>query len=112
MESHLPDTFAALGNPTRLAIVERLLRDGELAAGELAMPEISAPAMSHHFRVLREAGLIVQRVDAQRRLYTVRPEAMRAVGRWSMTYRQFWDGSLDRLGRAISKEKSNERTED
>ncbi len=104
MEITLPDTFAALGNATRLAIVERLLRDGEAAAGDLADGAISAPAMSHHFKVLRDAGIVVQRVDAQRRLYSVRPEAMRAIGQWSLTYKQFWDQSLDRLGRLIDKD--------
>ena len=103
---HLSDTFAALGNHTRLAIVERLLREGEVAAGDLvADGEMSAPAMSHHFKVLRDAGIVTQRVDAQRRLYAVRPEAVRAIGKWSLTYRQFWEGSLDRLGAALSKEK-------
>lgn len=101
----LTDTFAALGHPTRLAIVERLLRDGELAAGDLvAVGEMSAPAMSHHFKVLRDAGVIVQRVDAQRRLYSVRPEAMRAIGKWSLSYREFWERSLDRLGAALKKQ--------
>jgi len=106
METHiaLPDTFAALGNATRLAIVERLLRDGEVAAGDLADGTMSAPAMSHHFRVLRDAGIVVQRVDAQRRLYSVRPEAIRAIGQWSLTYKQFWEQSLDRLGTLIDKE--------
>jgi DNA-binding transcriptional ArsR family regulator len=106
INSYLPDTFAALGNATRLAIVERLLRDGELAAGDLvADGEMSAPAMSHHFKVLRDAGIVTQRVDAQRRLYSVRPEAIRAIGQWSLTYREFWDRSLDRLGRIIEREK-------
>jgi DNA-binding transcriptional ArsR family regulator len=105
METKLPDTFAALGNATRLAIVERLLREGEVAAGELvADGEMSAPAMSHHFKVLRDAGIVVQRVDAQRRLYSVRPEAMRAIGQWSLSYRQFWEQSLDRLGQLIDRE--------
>jgi DNA-binding transcriptional ArsR family regulator len=104
MEMMLPDTFAALGNATRLGIVERLLRDGELAAGDLADGAISAPAMSHHFRVLRDAGIVIQRVDAQRRLYSVRPEAMRAIGQWSLTYKQFWEQSLDRLDHLIDKE--------
>jgi DNA-binding transcriptional ArsR family regulator len=106
LQTQLPDTFAALGNATRLAIVERLLRDGELAAGDLvADGEMSAPAMSHHFKVLRDAGIVMQRVDAQRRLYSVRPEAIRAIGQWSLTYREFWEQSLDRLGRIIEKEK-------
>ena len=103
-QNTLPDTFAALGNAKRLAIVERLLRDGELAAGDLADGSISAPAMSHHFKMLRDAGLVVQRVDAQRRLYSVRPEAIRAIGQWSLTYKQFWDQSLARLDRLIDKE--------
>jgi DNA-binding transcriptional ArsR family regulator len=104
----LTDTFAALGNPTRLAIVERLLREGELAAGDIvAEGEMSAPAMSHHFKVLREAGIVVQRVDAQRRLYSVRPEAVRAVGQWSLTYREFWEKSLDRLEAALNKAKDH-----
>jgi DNA-binding transcriptional ArsR family regulator len=102
----IAETFAALGNGTRLAIVERLLREGELAAGDIgAETDISAPAMSHHFKVLRDAGILTQRVDGQRRLYAVRPEAMRAIGVWSLTYRQFWDQSLDRLGAALNKDK-------
>jgi DNA-binding transcriptional ArsR family regulator len=108
METTLPDTFAALGNATRLAIVERLLRDGEVAAGDLAEGAMSAPAMSHHFKVLRDAGIVMQRVDAQRRLYSVRPEAIRAIGRWSLTHQQFWEQSLDRLGHLIDKETSRE----
>lgn len=102
----IADTFAALGHPVRLAIVERLLKKGELSAGDLvARGDMSAPAMSHHFRVLRDAGIVTQRVDAQRRLYAVRPEAMRAIGKWSLTYRQFWEQSLDRLDAALAREK-------
>jgi DNA-binding transcriptional ArsR family regulator len=102
----LTDTFAALGNEIRLAIVERLLREGELAAGDLvADGDMSGPAMSHHLKVLRDAGIVIRRVDAQRRLYSVRPEAIRAVGQWSLTYRKFWERSLDRLSRIVEKEK-------
>src|SRR5436190_24176399 len=101
----MTSAFAALGHPARFAIVERLLREGELAAGDLAQPAISAPAMSHHFKVLREAGILHQRVDAQRRLYTVRPQAMRAIGKWALTYRQFWESGFDRLDRALKKGK-------
>jgi DNA-binding transcriptional ArsR family regulator len=104
----LTDTFAALGNPIRLAIVERLLREGELAAGDIvADGDMSAPAMSHHFKVLRDAGIVVQRVDAQRRLYSVRPEAVRAIGQWSLTYREFWEKSLDRLEAALNEAKDH-----
>lgn len=89
----------------RLAIVDRLLKEGELSAGELlGSGSISAPAFSRHFRVLREAGIVRQRVDRQRRLYSVRPEALGAVGAWTLRYREFWEGGLDRLAAAIDAE--------
>ena len=101
---HLPDTFAALGNRTRLQIVEQLLREGEVAAGDVrAVPAISAPAMSHHLKVLREAGILQQRVDRQRRLYSVRPEAVQAIGEWTLTYREFWEQGLGRLAAALKQ---------
>ncbi len=101
----LTDTFAALGEPTRFAIVERLLLEGELSAGNLnEVGPLSAPAVSRHLKVLRRAGLVDQRVDKQRRLYSVRPEAIQAIGAWTMRYRDFWQGSLDRLEAALSRE--------
>ncbi|MEO0372445.1 MAG: metalloregulator ArsR/SmtB family transcription factor [Pseudomonadota bacterium] len=90
--------FSALSDATRLSVVERLMADGELPAGALvAQADMSAPAMSRHLKVLREAGLIHQRVEGTKRLYSVRPEAMRAIADWTMDHRQFWDASLDRL---------------
>jgi len=101
----LPTTFAALGNATRLAIVERLLAEGELAAGELLdAAEVSPPAMSRHFKVLREAGIVVQRVDKQRRMYSVQPEAVQAISEWVLNFREFWQGSLDRLELALNED--------
>ena len=101
----LPAAFSALGNSTRFAIVERLLKDGEFAAGEfLKKGAMSPPAMSHHFKVLRQAGIVRQRIDKQRRMYSVRPEAVRAIGAWSLSYRHFWGGSLGRLEAALGKE--------
>ena len=103
--SNLSSTFAALGDATRFAIVERLLQQGELAAGDLLdVGDISAPAISRHLKVLRKAGVVEQRVDAQRRLYSVRPEAVQAIGAWSMSYREFWQKSLDRLEMALLQE--------
>ena len=101
--SHLPATFEALGNATRLSIVERLLAEGELSAGDLQAEDITPPAMSRHFKVLREAGIVVQRVDAQRRLYSVKPEAVQAIGEWVLNFREFWSGSLDRLDAALKE---------
>lgn len=100
----LPDTFAALGNSTRFAIVERLLKEGELAAGEfLGIDDVSPPAISRHFKVLREAGIIVQRVDKQRRMYSVCPEAVMGINDWAMSYRQFWARSLDGLRQLVEE---------
>src|SRR4029078_11887914 len=93
----LPTVFGALADPTRLAIVERLLREGERSAGEIAQPfAISKPAIPKHLRVLEDAGLIERRIDRQWRVCRVRPEAIQAVDQWMQRYRAFWDGSFDR----------------
>ncbi|MEO9875111.1 MAG: metalloregulator ArsR/SmtB family transcription factor [Anderseniella sp.] len=96
------DTFAALGDATRFAIVEKLLKEGELPAGNLQdVGSISPPAISRHLKVLREAGIIEQRIDKQRRMYSVRSQAVRTIGEWALTYRDFWQISLDRLEAAL-----------
>ena len=90
--------FAALADTTRLSVVERLMAEGELSAGALVEAvEMSAPAMSRHLKVLREAGLISQRVDGTRRLYSVRPEGLKAIADWTLDHRAFWQAGLDRL---------------
>ncbi len=94
----LIQTFSALSDETRLAVVERLMAEGELPAGALvAQADMSAPAVSRHLKVLREAGLIQQRIEGTKRLYSVRPEAMREVANWTMDHKAFWSSSLDRL---------------
>ena len=94
----LSTVFGALADPTRLAIVERLLNEGERSAGEIAAPfSISKPAISKHLRVLEDAGLIERRSERQWRIVRARPEAIRAVDAWVERYRSFWDTSLDRL---------------
>ena len=96
--TRLTQTFSALSDSTRLAVVERLMADGELSAGSLVEEaDISAPAMSRHLKVLREAGLIQQRVEGTKRLYSVRPDALKAIADWTMDHRAFWEASLDRL---------------
>lgn len=103
----LPDTFAALGDPTRFAIVERLLKDGELPAGTLHdVADLSAPAMSRHLKVLRTAGVLRQRIDKQRRLYSIEPEALQAISDWAISYRQFWQQGFDRLDAALKKDRT------
>ncbi len=101
----LSTAFAALGDPVRFAIVERLLQQGELSAGMLCEEaDISPPAISRHLKVLRQAGLLEQRIDAQRRLYSVRPAAVRAIGTWVINHRKFWETSLDRLEKVLEDE--------
>ena len=99
--------FSALSDPSRLAIVERLVRDGEKTAGELAEPfAISAPAISRHLSVLENAGMIERRVERQWRKFRVRPDAIAAIEDWLTRQRRFWEASFDRLERLIAEEDS------
>jgi DNA-binding transcriptional ArsR family regulator len=107
-EPSLPTLFGALADPTRLAIVERLLAEGEHSAGEIAEPfAMSKPAISKHLKVLEDAGLIERRVERQWRLCRARPEAMRAVGDWIERYRRFWETSFDRLDALLANDPGN-----
>lgn len=102
-------TFAALSDPTRLSMVERLIDQGELPAGDLVAEfPISAPAISRHLKVLREAGLISQRVAGTHRYYAVRPDAMKAIADWTLERRDFWGGSLDRLDALLALDPEGE----
>jgi DNA-binding transcriptional ArsR family regulator len=86
-----------LGEPRRIQILD-LLRDGERPVGELvARLGVSQPAVSKHLRVLRDAGLVEARPDAQRRLYHIRPEPLAELDEWLATYRKLWTTHLDRL---------------
>jgi DNA-binding transcriptional ArsR family regulator len=86
-----------LGEPSRQAILD-LLRDGERPVGELVDHlRLSQPAVSKHLRVLKEAGLVEARADAQRRLYRIRPEPLAELDDWLASYRQLWTKHLDRL---------------
>ncbi len=107
--SRLIETFSALGDETRFAIVERLLTGGELSAGALQdVADISAPAISRHLKVLRQAGIIQQRIDRQSRIYSVVPEAVQAISAWVEYHRRFWEASLDRLESAMEAEGLND----
>jgi DNA-binding transcriptional ArsR family regulator len=96
-------TFELLAEPNRRRILDRL-RDGELPVGELVdRLSMSQPAVSKHLRVLRDAGLVDVRVDAQRRLYRLRPEPLREVDVWIAPYRRLWEDRLDRLERHLQQ---------
>ncbi|MEM7663528.1 MAG: metalloregulator ArsR/SmtB family transcription factor [Pseudomonadota bacterium] len=88
----MPDrsAFSAIADPTRRAILD-CLQDGELCAGDIAERfPVSRPAIARHIKVLRSAGLLNERRQAQKRIYALRPEGLRDVDRWLQTYRQFW----------------------
>jgi len=105
MTSTLPLTFAALGDTIRFAIVERLLNNGKLSAGELLdVADVSAPAISRHLKVLREAGIVTQTVVGQKRIYAVRPGAVAEINTWMMSHEAFWSASLDRLEAVIDED--------
>jgi DNA-binding transcriptional ArsR family regulator len=94
----LDHVFAALSDPTRRAIVERLATAGELAVGDIAKPfAISGPAITRHLQVLERAGLIERRVERQWRYVRVRSDALVPVESWLTRQRRHWTSALDRL---------------
>jgi DNA-binding transcriptional ArsR family regulator len=95
--------FEVLAEPSRRQILE-VLRVGEHAVGELVDEVgLSQPAVSKHLRVLRDAGLVDARVDAQRRVYRVRAEGLRELVEWVAPYREMWADSLDQLERHLDE---------
>jgi DNA-binding transcriptional ArsR family regulator len=93
--------FTVLAEPSRRHILD-LLGVSECPVGELAERlNLSQPAVSKHLRVLREAGLVEVRTEAQRRLYRVRPEPLRALDEWLAPYRRMWASSLEDLERHL-----------
>jgi DNA-binding transcriptional ArsR family regulator len=96
----------ALAEPRRVAILE-LLRDGERPVGELVgRLGLTQPAVSKHLRVLKDAGLVEARVDAQRRLYRIRPEPLADLDEWLNSYRQLWTTHLDKLEQHLDERRT------
>jgi DNA-binding transcriptional ArsR family regulator len=97
----LSSTFAALADPTRRAILERLA-DGEATVNELAEPfPITVQAVSKHLKVLEHAGLIERGRAAQLRPSRLRGAPLKHAADWLDTYRDFWAGSFDRLDQRL-----------
>ena len=93
----LSATFAALADPTRRAILARLM-EGEAAVTELAEPfDMSLPGISKHLKVLERAGLIARSREAQSRPCRLEPGPLKEAASWIEEYRRFWEQSLDRL---------------
>jgi len=99
----------ALADQSRRTVLE-ILRDHPATAGELAdaLP-IARPGVSRHLRVLREAGLVDVRQEAQRRIYSLRPEGLAEVDEWLGDYRALWQNRLDALHTEIAREKKERR---
>jgi DNA-binding transcriptional ArsR family regulator len=93
--------WAALADPNRRAVLG-LLRERPRAVGELvAALGLTQPATSKHLRVLREAGLVQVRSDAQRRIYALVPRPLAELDAWLAPYRALWNDRLDALGRHL-----------
>ncbi len=98
------DTFTALADPTRRQIIE-MLATGESSFGDLADRfEMSRPAVSQHLKVLREAGIVQSRADAQRRIYKLNDNSLDEIDEWIGKVREFWSQRLDRLERLLNEE--------
>lgn len=108
-QQNLQQVFAALGDPTRFAIVESLLAKDEMTVGELSKPhQMSAPAISRHIRVLEDAGLIERKVEKQFRVCSLRRECFSSIEEWLRRYSDFWEASLDRLDRFLQEDQGQE----
>jgi DNA-binding transcriptional ArsR family regulator len=104
----LSTTFAALADPTRRAILARLL-SGECSVTELAEPfDMSMPAVSKHLRVLERAGLIARRREAQWRHCRIEAGPLQEVADWAERYRHIWEERLDRLDKYLQHVKAKE----
>ena len=101
---HLSHTFAALADPTRRAILARLI-DGETSVTELAQPfAMSLPAVSKHLKVLEKAGLVSRGRDAQWRPVRLEASPLKDATDWLEPYRRIWEARLDRLAAYLDQE--------
>jgi len=107
----LSETFSALSDPTRRAILTRLA-DGEATVNELAAPfPVTLQAVSKHLKVLERAGLITRGKDAQWRPCRLRAAPLGDVTHWLEDYRRFWDQSFDRLDQHLRQIRKEQRHE-
>jgi DNA-binding transcriptional ArsR family regulator len=99
----MESTFSIIAEPNRRAILS-LLAAAEQSVGDieehLRMPQ---PSVSKHLRVLREAGFVESRVDAQRRLYRIKPEPLMEIDAWLAPFRRYWSAHLDALERRLDR---------
>jgi len=102
-------SLIALADPNRRRIVEMLAAGQELSAGEIGSGfEISAPAVSQHLKVLKEASIVRARVEGQRRIYALDPAGFAELDQWLSSVRRFWIPRLDELERQMQRHKAEE----
>jgi DNA-binding transcriptional ArsR family regulator len=107
-DDQLSLTFGALADPTRRAILERLLR-GDASVGELAEPfRMTTRAVSKHIAVLEAAGLVTRARDAQRRPSRIRVDPLITVDEWLQLYRQRWTGRFQQLGKRLREQQGKD----
>ena len=112
MKDNLSQTFAALADPTRRAILARLA-EGEANVTDLAKPflkEMSLPAITKHLKVLERAGLVIKTKDAQWRPCKLNGAAMKDAADWMEQYRAYWEESFDRLEAYLKTVTSKDNT--
>jgi len=103
------ETLRALAELNRFQIVE-LLRDGPRPVGDMVEQlGLRQPQVSKHLRVLSEAGLVDVRVDAQRRIYALRPAPLKEMEVWLKRYRRIWEGNFQRLDTVLEEMKAKEK---
>jgi DNA-binding transcriptional ArsR family regulator len=96
-------SFTIVAEPNRRAILSLLLAS-ERSVGELGRElRLSQPSVSKHLRVLREAGFVESRIEAQRRLYRLRPEPLKELDEWLLPFRRFWSKHVDALEQHLDK---------
>ena len=111
-DDRLSQTFAALANSTRRAILARLAK-GEATVNELAEPfDMSLPAISKHIRVLERAGLIIQGQKAQYRPCTIDVTPLQEVSQWTERYRHIWEERFERMDEYMSQLQRATETEE
>ncbi len=104
------DMFSALADPTRRSIVELLAASGQLSATDISDKfEMSAPAISQHLKVLREAKLVDMEKHAQQRIYQINPDTLDELDEWVTKLSKQWDARFDRLEKLLKTQKIKQR---
>lgn len=99
----MESTFAIIAEPSRRAILS-LLASCERSVGDIEQKlKLTQPSVSKHLRVLREAGFVESRVDAQRRLYRINPQPLMEIDAWLAPFRRFWSAHVDALERHLDQ---------